>query len=57
MSVHGFTAEELFDLVTGSVDFLLLDVRNAPTEFARFKIEGPRPIDMVNVPLHGLHRA
>lgn len=49
MSVHGFTAEELFDLVTGSVDFLLLDVRN-PTEFARFKIEGPRPIDMVNVP-------
>ncbi len=49
MSVHGFTAEELFDLVTGSVDFLLLDVRN-PTEFARFKIEGPRPIDIVNVP-------
>ena len=49
MSVHGFTAEELFDLVTGSVDFLLLDVRN-PTEFARFKIEGPHPIDMVNVP-------
>ena len=49
MSVDGFTAKELFDLVTGSVDFLLLDVRN-PTEFARFKIEGPRPINMVNVP-------
>lgn len=49
MSVHGFTAEELFDLVTGNREFLLLDVRN-PTEFARFRIEGPRPIDMVNVP-------
>jgi glyoxylase-like metal-dependent hydrolase (beta-lactamase superfamily II) len=49
MSVHGFTAEDLFALVTGTEDFLLLDVRN-PTEFDRFKIEGPRPIDMINVP-------
>ena len=49
MSVHGFTAEELFDLVTGTREFLLLDVRN-PAEFSRFKVEGPRPIDMINVP-------
>jgi glyoxylase-like metal-dependent hydrolase (beta-lactamase superfamily II) len=49
MSVHGFTAGELFELLTGTQDFLLLDVRN-PTEFERFKVEGPRPIDMINVP-------
>lgn len=49
MSVPAYSAEELFRLVTGNEDFLLLDVRNS-TEFERFKIEGPRPIDMVNVP-------
>lgn len=49
MSVPAYSAEELFRLVTSNEDFLLLDVRNS-TEFERFKIEGPRPIDMVNVP-------
>lgn len=49
MSVQGFSAEELFRLVTGNDAFLLLDVRN-PAEFSRFKIEGPRHIDMLNVP-------
>jgi glyoxylase-like metal-dependent hydrolase (beta-lactamase superfamily II) len=49
MPVPGFTADELFALITGTADFLLLDVRN-PAEFDRFKIEGPRPIDMINVP-------
>lgn len=49
MSVHGFSADELFRLITGNEDFLLLDVRN-PSEFGRFKIEGPRPLDMINVP-------
>lgn len=49
MSVHGFTAEDLFTMITEQHTFLLLDVRN-PSEFERFKIEGPHPIDMINVP-------
>jgi glyoxylase-like metal-dependent hydrolase (beta-lactamase superfamily II) len=49
MSLTSFTAEELFNWLTTGEDFLLLDVRN-DVEFARFKVEGPRAFDMLNVP-------
>ena len=49
MEVKTFTAEDLFQWLIANEDFLLLDVRN-DVEFGRFKVEGPYPIDMVNVP-------
>jgi glyoxylase-like metal-dependent hydrolase (beta-lactamase superfamily II) len=49
MEVQSFTANDLFTWLTNKEDFLLLDVRN-DVEFARFKVEGPYPFDMVNVP-------
>ena len=49
MEVQAFTAHDLFNWLTHKEDFLLLDVRN-DAEFARFKVEGPYPIDMINVP-------
>ncbi len=49
MTIGSFTAEELFTWVVEQDDFLLLDVRN-DVEFGRFKVEGPYPIDMLNVP-------
>ncbi|MFZ0613170.1 MAG: MBL fold metallo-hydrolase [Desulfobacterales bacterium] len=49
MEVQTFTAAELFDWLTAKENFLLLDVRN-DVEFGRFKVEGPYPIDMMNVP-------
>ncbi len=49
MSIRAYSAEELFAWLTGNPDFLLLDVRNE-VEFDRFKVEGPRPFEMINVP-------
>jgi glyoxylase-like metal-dependent hydrolase (beta-lactamase superfamily II) len=49
MTVTSFTAEDLFRWLTEKESFLLLDVRN-DEEFGRFKVEGPYPFDMVNVP-------
>lgn len=49
MSIKSFAAEELFQWLTTQEDFLLLDVRN-DIEFGRFKVEGPHPFDMINVP-------
>ncbi len=49
MAIESFTARDLFDGLTRREDFLLLDVRN-DVEFGRFKIEGPYPFDMINVP-------
>ena len=49
MEVQSFTAHDLFNWLTRNEDFLLLDVRN-DVEFGRFKVEGPHPIDMLNVP-------
>lgn len=49
MSIQGFSASDLFSMITNKKDFLLLDVRNA-TEFGRFHVEGPYPFDMLNVP-------
>lgn len=49
MEIGSFTAKEMFDWLVRKDDFLLLDVRN-DVEFGRFKVEGPYPIDIVNVP-------
>ena len=49
MPVTPYDAADLFEWLTTKEDFLLLDVRN-DEEFGRFKVEGPYPIDMVNVP-------
>lgn len=49
MALTAYTAEELFNWLTSRQDFLLLDVRNNE-EFGRFKVEGPYPINMINVP-------
>ncbi|MDJ0782958.1 MAG: MBL fold metallo-hydrolase [Desulfosarcinaceae bacterium] len=49
MTLGSFTAAEMFTWLVNQEDFLLLDVRN-DEEFGRFKVEGPHPIEMLNVP-------
>lgn len=49
MTPIAYSARELYDWLLSREDFLLLDVRN-DVEFGRFKVEGPHPFDMVNVP-------
>lgn len=49
MALQPYDAEQLFAWLTHKDPFLLLDVRN-DVEFGRFKVEGPYPIDMINVP-------
>jgi glyoxylase-like metal-dependent hydrolase (beta-lactamase superfamily II)/rhodanese-related sulfurtransferase len=49
MTIQSFTAQDLFDWLINKEDMLLLDVRNEE-EFGRFKVEGPYPFDMINVP-------
>jgi len=49
MSVESFNAQDLFEWLVFKETFLLLDVRN-DEEFGRFKVEGPYPFEMINVP-------
>ena len=49
MALIPYDAQELFVWLTGQPDFLLLDVRN-DVEFGRFKVEGPHPFEMMNLP-------
>ena len=49
MPVQPFTAKDLFEWLVSKETFLLLDVRN-DEEFGRFKVEGPYPFEMINVP-------
>jgi len=49
MEIRMYSAAELYDKIVNQDDFLLLDVRN-PKEVARFKIEGPNPVEMLNLP-------
>jgi glyoxylase-like metal-dependent hydrolase (beta-lactamase superfamily II)/rhodanese-related sulfurtransferase len=49
MDLQAYTAQDLFDYLISKDDFVLLDVRN-DVEFGRFKVEGPFPFEMVNVP-------
>tara|TARA_Y100000590_G_scaffold450575_1_gene590474 strand:+ start:1280 stop:2434 length:1155 start_codon:yes stop_codon:yes gene_type:complete len=44
-----FTADKLFSDLSGKVDFHLLDVRNED-DFDCFRVEGPFPIQMSNIP-------
>ena len=50
MEITPYTPQELYSWVLDEPSgFLLVDVRNS-VEFGRFKVEGPYPIDMINVP-------
>jgi glyoxylase-like metal-dependent hydrolase (beta-lactamase superfamily II) len=49
MTIQSFTAKDLFEWLVNKETFLLLDVRNEE-EFGRFKVEGPHPFEMINVP-------
>jgi glyoxylase-like metal-dependent hydrolase (beta-lactamase superfamily II) len=49
MAIQSFTAKDLFEWIVNKESFLLLDVRNEE-EFGRFKVEGPYPVEMINVP-------
>ena len=49
MTLSSYKAEELFNWLVNKEDFLLLDVRN-DVEFGRFKVEGPHPFKMQNLP-------
>ena len=49
MELQSFTARDLFAWLTTKKDVLLLDVRN-DEEFGRFKVEGPFPFKMINIP-------
>ena len=49
MELRSYTAMDLFGWLTQKETLLLLDVRN-DEEFGRFKVEGPYPFEMVNVP-------
>ncbi|MGI9536199.1 MAG: MBL fold metallo-hydrolase [Desulfocapsaceae bacterium] len=48
MAIFPFSAGELYQWIVDSDNFVLLDVRNKK-DFGRFKVEGPRPIEMLNV--------
>jgi glyoxylase-like metal-dependent hydrolase (beta-lactamase superfamily II)/rhodanese-related sulfurtransferase len=48
MAIFPYSADELYQWVVGKENFVLLDVRNKK-DFARFKVEGPHPIEMLNV--------
>jgi len=44
-----YTAEQLFDWISGKPDFVLLDVRNEK-EFANWYVEGPSFFPYINIP-------
>ena len=50
MAPRPYTAAELFDRIrNGDPDLVILDVRNED-DFKRFKVEGPKPAAMINIP-------
>ena len=48
MPLTSYTAAELFDALVQRENFILLDVRNTK-DFNRFKVEGPHPVEMLNI--------
>ena len=48
MAIFIYSADELYDWIVGKEKFVLLDVRNQK-DFGRFKVEGPYPVEMLNV--------
>ncbi|MGB5984962.1 MAG: MBL fold metallo-hydrolase [Desulfobacterales bacterium] len=49
MTLLAYDAEQLFAWLVDREELLLLDVRNE-VEFGRFKVEGPYPFQMINIP-------
>lgn len=50
MSLKAYQARDLFQWIKNNdTDFFLLDVRSE-SDFARFKVEGPNPVRMKNIP-------
>ena len=48
MAIFMYSAAELYNWITAREDVVFLDVRNS-TDFARFHVESPYPIEMYNV--------
>lgn len=48
MAIFPYSAGELYQWIVNKDKFVLLDVRNKK-DFGRFKVEGPHPIEMLNV--------
>ncbi len=48
MALFSYQARDLFRWIADKDSFLLLDVRNS-VDFARFTVEGPNPIRMMNI--------
>ncbi len=48
MAIFPYSAGELYQWIVNKDKFVLLDVRNKK-DFGRFKVEGPYPIEMLNV--------
>ena len=46
-----YTAEELFELLSGKPDFVLLDVRNEK-DFKNFYVEAPSIFPYINIPYY-----
>lgn len=49
MAVFTYEAGELYSWLTEKQDIVVVDVRNAK-EFAKFKVEGPYPFTLLNIP-------
>lgn len=48
MAIFMYSADQLYEWIVGKEKFIILDVRNTK-DFGRFKVEGPYPVDMLNV--------
>ena len=49
MALFIYEAKELYDWLVSKEDIVVIDVRNT-LEFAKFKVEGPYPFTMLNIP-------
>ncbi len=49
MSAFQYKAAELYNWLVDNENIVIVDVRNKK-EFAKFKVEGPRPCEMLNIP-------
>jgi glyoxylase-like metal-dependent hydrolase (beta-lactamase superfamily II) len=49
MPLFIYEAKELFNWLTNKEDIVVVDVRNK-AEFAKFKVEGPSPFTLLNIP-------
>ncbi|MCL2459586.1 MAG: MBL fold metallo-hydrolase [Desulfobulbus sp.] len=48
MAIQIYKAKDLFHWLSTGADMVVLDVRS-PKDFARFRVEGPRPFTLVNI--------